>query len=168
LGGGSNVRANKTVSTLLPHQGRPSRWRLKVDGNVCWSISQIDNMVFSSFFRSGVHGHPRRHRRLGRGDSSEARMLVRRWWISRSSPTSSMVGDRSWSKTAHGHPPDQRATTICVSLRVAGLFIDSQSLFSDSAFSDFVMLEARRLLRHSSWRRWRWAAAARYSGCRKS
>jgi hypothetical protein len=32
-------------------------------------------------------------------------MLVRRWWICCSSPTSSMGGDRSWSKTARGRPP---------------------------------------------------------------
>jgi hypothetical protein len=32
-------------------------------------------------------------------------MLVWRWWICRSSSTSSMGGDRSWSKITRGHPP---------------------------------------------------------------
>jgi hypothetical protein len=64
--------------------------------------------------------------------------------------------------------PGRHATMTCASLRAAGLFIDSQSLFGDGAFSDLAMVEARRLLRCSSWRRWSWAAAARYGGCRKS
>jgi hypothetical protein len=55
-----------------------------------------------------------------------------------------------------GTSPGRRATTTCASLHAAGLFIDSQSLFGDGAFSDLALVEARRLLRRSSWRRWRW------------
>jgi hypothetical protein len=36
----------------------------------------------------------------GRDGFSEARMLVRRWWICRSSPTLSMGGGGSWPETA--------------------------------------------------------------------
>jgi hypothetical protein len=39
-----------------------------------------------------------------RGGFSRARMLVRRWWICRSSPTSSMGGGRPWPKTTWVRP----------------------------------------------------------------
>jgi hypothetical protein len=79
--GGSNIRANKTISTLLPHRRWPL-WRcLRVDGNMRWSILQR---------QSGL---------------SRARMLIWRWWICRSSLTLSMGGSGSWSKIAWGHPP---------------------------------------------------------------
>ena len=44
-------------------------------------------------------------------------MFVRRWWICRSSPTSSMGGDRYWSKTTRGRLPvdvPQRHVPRCV------------------------------------------------------
>jgi hypothetical protein len=69
--------------------------------------------------------------------------------------------------TGRSLDPGQRATTTYASLRVAGLFIDSQSLVDDGAFSDLAMVEAQRLFQRSSRRRWSWAAAARYNGCRK-
>ena len=47
----------------------------------------------------------------------------------------------------------RRATATCASLRAAGLFIDSQSLAGDSAFSDLTMVEARCIFRCSSRRR---------------
>jgi hypothetical protein len=45
------------------------------------------------------------HWRPGQDVFSRARMLVRRWWICRSSLTSLMRGGGSWSKITHGHPP---------------------------------------------------------------
>jgi hypothetical protein len=42
--------------------------------------------------------------RPGRGGFSGARLLVRRWWICRSSLTTSTGGDGSWSKKARGRP----------------------------------------------------------------
>jgi hypothetical protein len=79
---------------------------------------------------------------------------------------------RQWEATdlgprQHGTSPGRCATSTCASLHAEGLFIDSQSLFGDCAFSDFALVEARYLLRCSSWRRWRWVSAARYDGCRK-
>jgi hypothetical protein len=44
-----------------------------------------------------------------------------------------------------GTSPGRHATTTCASLRAAGLFIDSQSLVGDGAFSDLAMVEAQRL-----------------------
>jgi hypothetical protein len=41
----------------------------------------------------------------GQGGFSGMRMLVLRWWVCCSSPTLSMGGERSWSKTARGCPP---------------------------------------------------------------
>ena len=52
-----------------------------------------------------------------------------------------------------GTSPGRRATTTCALLRAAGLFIDSQSLVGDGAFSDLAMVEARRLFRRSPRRR---------------
>jgi hypothetical protein len=49
----SNLRTNKSASTLLLHRRRPSRRRLRVDGNVCLSFLQIDSLVYSPIFRSG-------------------------------------------------------------------------------------------------------------------
>jgi hypothetical protein len=46
-------------------------------------------------------------------------MLVRRWLIRRSSPTSSKGGGGSWSKTTRGRPPvdvPQRQVPCCVQL----------------------------------------------------
>jgi hypothetical protein len=48
-----------------------------------------------------------------------------------------LVQDSTWMF------PGRRATMTYVSLRVAGLFIDSQSLFGDGAFSDLAMVEAQ-------------------------
>jgi hypothetical protein len=62
--------------------------------------------------------------------------------------------------------PGRRAIATCVLLRAARLFIDSQSLVGDGAFSNLAMVEARRLFRRSSRRCWSWATAAR-GGCRK-
>jgi hypothetical protein len=53
----------------------------------------------------------------GRGGFSGAMMLVRRWLICRFSPTLSMGGDRSWSKTTRGRPlfdVPQRHMPCCV------------------------------------------------------
>ena len=73
---------------------------------VAWSSRRSYDMARSvSRCFAGVRGYVRPHWRLGRGGSSIARMLVRRWWICRSSPTSSTGGDRSWYKTARGRPP---------------------------------------------------------------
>jgi hypothetical protein len=55
--------------------------------------------------------------RPGRGGFSGVRMLVQRWLICRSSPTLSMEGDGSWSKTTRGRPPidvPQRHVPCCV------------------------------------------------------
>jgi hypothetical protein len=65
-----------------------------------------------------------------------------------------------------GTSPGRRATTTCASFHAAGLFIDSQSLCGDGAFSDLAMMEARCLFWHSSRRCWSWEAA-RYGGCKK-
>jgi hypothetical protein len=113
-GGGSDARANKSALAPLPYQRRPSRRRLGVGGNVCLSIFQIGSVVFSLFIRSGeIYFSTCRWRLLfsatalgaGRGGCSRARMLVRRWWIYRYSPTSSVGCGGSWSKEARGRPP---------------------------------------------------------------
>jgi hypothetical protein len=116
-----------------------------------WSISQISGMVFSLFFRSG-----------------EISFSVCHWrsWLS---TTALAVGARCffWSKyvgpevvdlsffsgfvdgrcqilvqDSTGTSPGRRATTTCGSLRAACLFIDSQSLFGNGAFSDLAIVEA--------------------------
>jgi hypothetical protein len=80
-------------------------------------------------------------------------MLVRRCWICRSSPT--FDGRRQiLVQDSTGTSPGRRATVTCVSLRAAGLFIDSQSLVGDGAFSDLAMVETRHLFRCSSRRCW--------------
>jgi hypothetical protein len=48
-------------------------------------------------------------------------MLVRRWWICRSSPTSLMEGGSTWSKTAWGLPPVNVPQRHVPRLHVAGL-----------------------------------------------
>jgi hypothetical protein len=53
------------------------------------------------------------------------------------------------------------------SIRAVGLFIDSQSLVGDGAFSNLAMVKARRFFRRAPWRRWSLAAAANFDGCRK-
>jgi hypothetical protein len=62
---------------------------------------------------------------------------------------------RRWEATdlgprQYGMSPDRRATPTRVSLHTAVLFIDSQSLFGDGAFSDLTLVEVRRLLRRLS------------------
>jgi hypothetical protein len=51
-------------------------------------------------------------------------------------------------------------------LRAAGLFIDSQ-IIGDGAFLDLEMVESWRSFRCASRRRWSWAAAASFGGCKK-
>jgi hypothetical protein len=63
--------------------------------------------------------------------------------------------------------PGRRATTTCALLHAAGLFIDSQSLVGDGAFSDLAMVEVRRLFQRSSRRHWSWAVASRYGSYMK-
>jgi hypothetical protein len=55
-------------------------------------------------------------------------------------------------------PPGRCATAICASLLAAGLFINSKSLVGDGASFDLAMVEARRLFRRVSRRRWSVAA----------
>jgi hypothetical protein len=62
-----------------------------------------------------------------------------------------------------GTSPGQRATSTCASLLAAGLFIDSQSLIDNGALLDLAMVEARRLFRRESRRRWCLVAAAGFS-----
>ena len=172
MGGGSEPRANKSASTPLPHR-RP----LGVDGNVCCLVFQIGSLVFSPFLRSG-----------------EISFSVCRWrsWLFATTLT---AGARwfSWSEDAGpevvdlpflsnfvdgrrqilvqdstGTSPGRRATATRALLRAAGLLINSQSLVGDGVFSDLAMVEARRLFRRSPRRRWSWATAAGYGGCRKS
>jgi hypothetical protein len=52
--------------------------------------------------------------RSGQGGFSRARMLVRRWLISYSSPTSSMGGGGSWSKKIWGRPQSTCYNDICL------------------------------------------------------
>jgi hypothetical protein len=156
--------------------------------SAAWSSRRSSDLARSvSRCVPNVHGYSRRRWRPGRGDSSGARMLVRRWWICYSSLTSSMGGDISWSKIARGRPPldvPHRHVRHCMqrsyssnhksSLAMAlskilhwwRLDVSYDFRLGDGAFSDLALVEARRLLRLSSWRRWRWAAAARYGGCR--
>jgi hypothetical protein len=112
-GGGSDDRANKSASTLIPHRRCPSRRRLGVYGVVCMLILQISSVVFSLFIKSGEIYFSTCRWRLsffaaalapGRGGCSGVRMLVRRWWICLYSPTSSMGCGGSWSKEARGSP----------------------------------------------------------------
>ena len=86
--------------------------------STAWSSRRSSDLARSIFRRvTGVRRFLRQRWRPGRGGFSGAKMLVRRWWICRSSPTSSMGGDRSWSKTARGRPPvdvPQRHVPCCV------------------------------------------------------
>ena len=112
---------------------------------MCCSVLQIGSLVFSPFFRSG-----------------EICFSVCRWrsWLF---ATALAAGARwfFWSEDAGpevvdlpflsdfvdgrrqilvqdstGTSPGRRATATCALLRAAGLFIDSQSLVGDGAFSD--------------------------------
>jgi hypothetical protein len=105
--------------------------------------------------------------RPGRGGFSRA-MLLRRWWIYRSSLTLSIGGGGSWSKTAQGYPLVHVPPSTCALIRAAGLVIDSQSLVGDGVFLDLVMVEDRISYWRASPRRWSWVAAAGFGGCRKS
>ena len=71
-----------------------------------WSSRHSSDLARSVSRRvAGVRCCPRRRWRSGRGGCSGARMLVRRWWIWRYSPSSLMGCGVSWSKTAWGRPP---------------------------------------------------------------
>jgi hypothetical protein len=93
-------------------------------------------------------------------------MLVWRWWICRSSPTSSMGGGGLGARQRED-VPGRRATTTYALLRAAGLFIDSQSLVGDGDLLDLAMMEARRFFRRVSRQHWNWTAAAGFGGCEK-
>jgi hypothetical protein len=80
---------------------------LRVDVNMCLSIPQIGGLAFSLLFRSSEINFLACRRRSsfpmaalgpGIGRCSRERMLVRRRWIYRSFPTSSMGCGGSWSK----------------------------------------------------------------------
>jgi hypothetical protein len=87
---------------------------------MCLSILQIGSLVFSPFFRSGeicfsLCCWP--WLAAEASSFSRTRMLVRRWWIYCSSPTLSIGGERSWSKTARGRLPidvPQRYVPCCM------------------------------------------------------
>jgi hypothetical protein len=84
-----------------------------------WSFRYSSDLARSvSLFIAGVRRYPRQCWRPGWGGFSGARMLVWRWWICRSSLTSLMGGDESWSKRARGCPPVDVPVT-CASLRAA-------------------------------------------------
>ena len=99
--------ASELMATCAARSFRLAAWSSRHSSDLARSVSLCV---------AGVRGSRRRWR-PGRGGSSGARMLIRRWWICRSSPTLSMGGDRSWSKTARGRPPvdvPQRHVPCCV------------------------------------------------------
>jgi hypothetical protein len=108
------------MDTLETYQRRPSRRRLGVAGNMCFSFFQIDSLVFSrslELARSVSQRFASLRWWPGRDGFSGARMLAWRWWICRSFLTSSMRGDGSWSKRAREHPSvdvPQRHVPCCV------------------------------------------------------
>jgi hypothetical protein len=81
--------ASEVMETCVVRTFRSATWSSRRSSDLARSVSRC---VAGLRWRSGQDGF------------SRARMLVRRWWICRSSPTSSMGGGGSWSKTAQRHP----------------------------------------------------------------
>jgi hypothetical protein len=143
---GSGVQINKSASTLLPHQRRSLRGRLGVDGNVCCSVLQIGILVFPSVFRSdeisfSVYCWRSWLSATAMGARGEVVLLERGYW---SGGGSNLVDGRrqilvkNGTRTSSG----RHATTTSDSMRVVGLFIDSQSLSGNDAFSDLAIVKA--------------------------
>ena len=88
--------ASELMATCVVRSFRSAAWSSRRSSDLARSVSRRV---------TGVCRCPRRRWGPGRGGSSGAKMMVRRWWLCRSSPTSSMGGCVSWSKTARGRPP---------------------------------------------------------------
>ena len=147
-GGGSDGRVNKSAFLLYSHTG---------------VVSHIGSLVISPFFRSGEISFS-----LCRWRSwffATTTLAAGARWFFWSKDVGPEVVDLSFLsdfvdgrrqilvQDSTGTSPGRRATTTCAFLRAAGLFIDSQSLVGDGAFSDLAMVEARRLFRRSPRRR---------------
>jgi hypothetical protein len=127
---------------------------LRVDVNMCLSIPQIGGLAFSLLFRSSEINFLACRRRSsfpmaalgpGIGRCSRERMLVRRRWIYRSFPTSSMGCGGSWSKVARGRSPidvPQQHVPCCL-----------QRACSSTHKALLAMVEARRLFPRASTQR---------------
>jgi hypothetical protein len=87
------------VSELIPSHSCLSFRSVTWSPCFSWHLARYVSRRFS-----GIRRYPRRRWGSGRGGCSGARLFVRRWWIYRYSPTSSMRCSGCWSKIARDVP----------------------------------------------------------------